>query len=162
MALRSPAPRTPTGVGAALVFPVLVMTLTFSRFLSAVILTSRQSGDLPAVMWQLIASVGGPPTTLVRDGEPAIAQNGSPSVPVAWFAGTLASVMVIAPHAPVTGQRTRARLPRGYDVRVDGNDQSSDSRASGRLIDVTVTPTHVRVLCEEGWSRSILAAGTWI
>jgi hypothetical protein len=53
MDLWFPEPRIPTDVGAALVFPLLVMTLSFSRFLSAVMLPSWQSGDLLSGMWQL-------------------------------------------------------------------------------------------------------------
>lgn len=97
MDLWFPEPRIPTGMGNVLVFPVLVMTLTFSRFLTAVMLPSRQSGDLLAGMWQLIAAVGAVPKTLIWDREAAIAPKGKPLEPVAAFAGTLATRMVIAP-----------------------------------------------------------------
>ncbi|SMY01705.1 Transposase [Brevibacterium sp. 239c] len=97
MDLWFPEPRIPTGWGNTLMLPVLVMTLTFSRFLSAVMLPSRQSGDLLAGMWQLIESVGATPKTLIWDREAAIAPKGKPLDPVAAFAGTLATRMVIAP-----------------------------------------------------------------
>ena len=48
MDLWFPEPRIPVGFGQAAMLPVLVMTLTFSRFLSAVMLPSRQAGDLLA------------------------------------------------------------------------------------------------------------------
>ncbi len=35
--------------------PMVMITLTFSRFLTAVMLPSRQAGDLLAGIWQLIA-----------------------------------------------------------------------------------------------------------
>ena len=38
--------------------PVLVMTLTYSKVLSAVMIPPRQAGEILACMWQLIASVG--------------------------------------------------------------------------------------------------------
>lgn len=76
MDLWFPEPRIPTGMGNALMLPVLVMTLTFSRFLSAVMLPSRQSGDLLAGMWQLISTVGATPKTLIWDREAAIAPKG--------------------------------------------------------------------------------------
>ncbi|WP_198393353.1 hypothetical protein [Brevibacterium yomogidense] len=60
-------------------------------------LPSRQSGDLLAGMWQLISSVGGVPKTLVRDREGAIAPKDKPLYPVAGFAGTPATGLVIAP-----------------------------------------------------------------
>lgn len=97
MDLWFPEPRIPTGMGNALMLPVLVMTLTFSRFLSAVMLPSRQSGDLLAGMWQLISGVGATPKTLVWDREAAIAPKGKPLDPVVAFAGTMATRMVIAP-----------------------------------------------------------------
>ena len=49
MDLWFPEPRIPVGFGQAAMLPVLVMTLTYSRFLSAVMLPSRQAGDLLAV-----------------------------------------------------------------------------------------------------------------
>lgn len=97
MDLWFPEPRIPTGTGSALVFPVLVMTLTYSRFLSALMVPSRRSGDLLAGMWQLIDSIGAVPKTLVWDREAAIAPKGKPLAPVAGFAGALATKMVIAP-----------------------------------------------------------------
>lgn len=97
MDLWFPEPRIPTGTGAALVFPVLVMTLTFSRYLAAIMLPSRQSGDLLDGMWQLIHGVGAVPKTLVWDREAAIAPKGKPLARVVGFAGTLATRMVIAP-----------------------------------------------------------------
>lgn len=97
MDLWFPQTRVPTGASTALVFPVLVTTLTFSRFLSAVMLPSRRSGDLLAGMWHLIHGVGAVPKTLVWDREAAIAPKGKPLSPVAGFAGTLATRMVIAP-----------------------------------------------------------------
>src|SRR5699024_168838 len=78
--------------------PVLVMTLTFSRWLAAVMLPSRQSGDLLAGMWQLISQVGAVSKSLVWDREAAIAPQGKSLPPVQGFAGTVATKMVIAPR----------------------------------------------------------------
>lgn len=68
MDLWFPEPRIPVGFGQAAMLPVLVMTLTFSKFLAAVMLPSRQGGDLTAGMWQLIAQVGKVSKTLVVGG----------------------------------------------------------------------------------------------
>ncbi len=46
MDLWFPEPRIPVGFGQAGMLPVLVMTLTFSKFLSAVMLPSRQAGGI--------------------------------------------------------------------------------------------------------------------
>jgi hypothetical protein len=69
--------------------PVLVMTLTYSRFITAVMLPSRQAGDLLAGMWQLVAQVGAVSRSLVWDRESAIAKGGRPTASAAMFAGTL-------------------------------------------------------------------------
>jgi hypothetical protein len=71
-----PEPRTPAGHGQNLMLPVLVMTLGFSRFLTATMLPSRQAGDLLADMWQLINALGKVPKTLIWDRESAIGGKG--------------------------------------------------------------------------------------
>ncbi|WP_326491042.1 IS21 family transposase [Agromyces marinus] len=97
MDLWFPEPRIPVGFGQAAMLPVLVMTLTFSRFLSAVMLPSRQAGDLLAGMWQLISQVGAVSKTLVWDRESAIGGKGKVTAAAASFAGTLATRVVLAP-----------------------------------------------------------------
>jgi len=92
-----PAPRIPVGAGQERVLPVLVMTLAFSRYLSAVMIPSRQAGDILAGMWQLISGVGRVTRTLVWDRESAIGGTGKVSVPAAAFAGTLATRIRLAP-----------------------------------------------------------------
>lgn len=97
MDLWFPAPRIPVGFGQAAMLPVLVMTLTYSRFLSALMLPSRQGGDLLAGMWQLISQVGAVSKTLVWDREAAIGGKGVVTAAAAAFAGTLATRVVLAP-----------------------------------------------------------------
>jgi hypothetical protein len=53
-----PEPRIPVGYGQNAMLSVLVITLGFSRFLTAMMLPSRQAGDLLARMWQLIVGLG--------------------------------------------------------------------------------------------------------
>ncbi|MEV4415443.1 IS21 family transposase [Catellatospora sp. NPDC049609] len=78
--------------------PVLVMTLGFSRFMTAVMIPSRQAGDILSGMWQLISQVGRVPKTLVWDRESAIGGTGRVSAPAAAFAGTLATQIRLAPR----------------------------------------------------------------
>jgi transposase len=92
-----PEPRIPVGHGQNLMLPVLVMTLGFSRFLTATMLPSRQAGDLLAGMWQLINALGKVPKTLIWDRESAIGGKGVVTVPAASFAGTLATRIQLAP-----------------------------------------------------------------
>jgi transposase len=92
-----PEPKIPAGHGQSLMLPVLVMTLTFSKVLSAVMIPSRQAGDILAGMWQLIAGIGAVSKTLVWDREAAIGGTGKVTAPAASFAGTLATRIVLAP-----------------------------------------------------------------
>jgi transposase len=97
-----PAPPIPVtagqqGVAQQRVLPVLVMTLAFSRFLTATMIPSRQAGDILAGMWTLINRIGRVTKTLVWDRESAIGGTGRVSAPAAAFAGTLATRIRLAP-----------------------------------------------------------------
>jgi transposase len=92
-----PEPRVPVAPGQARVLPVLVMTLGFSRFLTATMIPSRRAGDILSGMWQLIRGIGRVPKRLVWDREAAIGGSGRVTAPAAAFAGTLATKIVLAP-----------------------------------------------------------------
>jgi transposase len=92
-----PVTAGPGGAGQERVLPVLVMTLGFSRFLTATMIPSRQAGDILAGMWTLISQVGRVTKTLVWDRESAIGGTGRVSAPAAAFAGTLATRIRLAP-----------------------------------------------------------------
>jgi transposase len=92
-----PQPRIPVAAGQDRVLPVLVMTLGFSRFLTATMIPSRQAGDILSGMWQLINRIGRVTKTLVWDRESAIGGTGRVSGPAAAFAGTLATKILLAP-----------------------------------------------------------------
>lgn len=93
-------PEMPIPVGGASedrILPVLVMSLGYSRFISAVMIPSRQAGDILSGMWVLISKLGRVPKTLVWDRESAIGGTGKVTVPAAAFAGTLAARILLAP-----------------------------------------------------------------
>ena len=92
-----PAVKIPVGPGQDRVLPVLVMALGFSRSIAAVMIPSRQAGDILSGMWQLINGWGRCPKTLVWDREAAIGGTGRVSAPAAAFAGTLATRILLAP-----------------------------------------------------------------
>ncbi len=92
-----PEPRIPVAVGQQRVLPVLVMTLAFSRFMTATMIPSRQAGDILSGMWALIGGVGRVTRTLLWDRESAIGGTGRVSTPAAAFAGTLATQIKLAP-----------------------------------------------------------------
>lgn len=92
-----PETKVPVGSGQRRVLPVLVMTCGFSRFLSAVMIPSRQAGDILSGMWSLIHGIGRVPKTLVWDREASIGGTGKVTAPAAAFAGTLAARIRLAP-----------------------------------------------------------------
>ncbi len=86
-----PAPRIPVP-GGEQVFPVLVMVTAFSRFITAVMLPTRQTPDLLAGMWLLLSQqLGSVPRRLVWDNEAGIGRGGKPAEGVTEFLGTLAT-----------------------------------------------------------------------
>jgi transposase len=92
-----PETKVQVGSGQERVLPVLVMTLGFSRFMTAVMIPSRQGGDILSGMWQLISGIGRVPKRLVWDREAAIGGSGKLTAPAAAFAGTLATKIRLAP-----------------------------------------------------------------
>lgn len=92
-----PGTRVRVGDGQERVLPVLVMVSGFSRRIEALMLPSRQGGDLTAGMWELLTRFGGCPKTLLWDREAAIGGTGKPTVVAAAFAGTLATRIRLAP-----------------------------------------------------------------
>lgn len=92
-----PETRIPVSPGQERILPVLVMTLGYSRFMTAVMLPSRLGGDLLSGMWSLISQLGRVPKTLVWDRESAIGGTGRVTAPAASFAGTLATRIRLAP-----------------------------------------------------------------
>lgn len=92
-----PEPRVPVAAGQERVLPVLVMTLGFSRFMTAAMIPSRQAGDILSGMWQLISGIGRVSKTLAWDRESAIGGTGRVSASAAAFAGTLATKILLAP-----------------------------------------------------------------
>ena len=92
-----PEPRIPVAAGQERILPVLVMTLGFSRYLTAAMIPSRQGGDILSGMWSLINAIGRVTKTLVWDRESAIGGTGRVTAPAAAFAGTLATRIQLAP-----------------------------------------------------------------
>ncbi|MCW8382371.1 IS21 family transposase [Streptomyces justiciae] len=92
-----PETRIPVAAGQDRILPVLVMTLGFSRYLSATMIPSRQGGDIMSGMWSLISAIGRVTKTLVWDRESAIGGTGRVTAPAAAFAGTLATKIKLAP-----------------------------------------------------------------
>lgn len=96
-----PATPVPLGHGQVAVgaraLPVLTMTMTHSRYLSAVAIPTRQAGDLLAGMWAIIAGRGAVTKTLVWDLESAIGKGRRVSAPAAAFAGTLGATIRLTP-----------------------------------------------------------------
>ncbi len=96
-----PAKVIPDGAGALIAPPVLTMVAAYSRFVMAVMLPPRVSGDLLAGMWQLLVGLGAVPKTLLWDNEAGIGQHKRLTLPARTFAGTLGTrIYQTAPRDP--------------------------------------------------------------
>lgn len=88
-----PPADVPLGFGQVSRPPVLVMVCGYSRWLSAVMIPSRQGPDLLTGQWQLICRLGAAPKALVWDNESAVGSwhGGRPQLTEAMnaFRGTL-------------------------------------------------------------------------
>lgn len=141
-----PEPKIPVAAAQERVLPVLVMTLGFSRFMTATMIPTRQAGDILSGMWTLIAGIGRVTRTLVWDRESAIGGTGRVSAPAAAFAGTLATQIKLAPprDPEYKGMVERANqfletsfLPgRRFTSPADFNEQLADwlRRANTRTV----------------------------
>ena len=83
--------------GTRTLLPVLVMTCGYSRFMLARMLPTRKTPDLVLGSWELLNQLGAVPRRLIWDNEPGIGRRRSVTEPVAVFAGTLATTMVLLP-----------------------------------------------------------------
>jgi len=83
--------------------PVLTMVAAYSGFIMALLLPSRQAGDLVAGMWRLLAGLGGVPKMLVWDNESGIGAHRRLTLAARSFAGTLGTrIYQAAPRDPET------------------------------------------------------------
>lgn len=112
----------PDGAGTMIAPPVLTMVAAYSRFVMAVMLPSRVSGDLLAGMWQLLAGLGAVPKTLVWDNESGIGQHKRLTLPARTFAGTLGTRIY----------QTAARDPEAKGVVERANQYLQTSFMPGR------------------------------
>ena len=102
--------------------PVLTMASGYSRWLSAVLVPSRQAEDLFAGWWQLISALGAVPRALVWDGEGAVGRwrAGKPELTgdCQAFRGTLGVKVVICrpgdPEAKGLLERAHDYLERSF------------------------------------------------
>ena len=99
-----PGQLVPDHAGVLRSFPVLVMVAAYSRFIAAVMIPSRVTGDLLAGMWLLVAQhIGGVPRSLLWDNESGIGQRGRLAEGVAGFCGVLGTRLVqTKPYDPET------------------------------------------------------------
>ncbi|WP_144837317.1 IS21 family transposase [Kocuria rosea] len=97
-----PPARIPLGGAQQGSPPVLVMVCSSSRFVTAVMIPSRTTGDLLAGMWHLVVEqIQGVPRRWVWDNESGIGRGCRPAEGVAAFMGTMAATLVqLKPYDP--------------------------------------------------------------
>lgn len=89
-----PATAVPTPTGP-MVFPVLVMVASNSRFLGGRMIPSRTTSDLLAGMWSILSEqIHAVPRRLIWDNEAGIGRRNHLAAGVAGFCGTLATRLV--------------------------------------------------------------------
>jgi hypothetical protein len=123
------------------------MVASFSRFITALMIPSRQTADLLAGMWSLLSGqLGAVPRRLVWDNEAGIGRRGHLATGVAAFTGTLATRIVqLKPFDPeskgiverVNGYLETSFLPgRVFESPQDFNAQLSQwlTRANTRKV----------------------------
>lgn len=89
-----PGQLVPDHAGVLRSFPVLVMVAAHSRFIAAVMIPSRVTGDLLAGMWHLLQGIGAVPRTLLWDNESGIGQRGRLAEGVTGFCGVLGTRLI--------------------------------------------------------------------
>ena len=70
------------------------MVAAYSRFIAAMMIPSRVTGDLLAGMWHLLQGIGAVPRTLLWDNESGIGQRGRLADGVAGFCGVLGTRLI--------------------------------------------------------------------
>jgi transposase len=130
--------------------PVLTMVTGYSRWLSAVLVPSRQAEDLFAGWWQLIVALGAVPRVLVWDGEGAIGRwrSGKPELTgdCQAFRGTLGTRVIVCkpadPEAKGLVERFHDYLERSF---LPGRDFAGPADFNARMQQwVAVANTRVR------------------
>lgn len=111
------------GDGQTRAFPVLVMVSGYSRRIEAMMIPSRQGGDLTAGMWELLRRFEGCARELLWDRESAIGGTGKPTILAATFVGTLSTGLRIA----------RAKDPETKGVVERANEYLETSFLPGRI-----------------------------
>ena len=91
-----PPKKIPLEDGTRTLLPVLVITAAHSRFMVGRMIPTRKTPDLLLGTWELLDQLGRVPRRLIWDNEPGIGR-GKLTEPVAVFAGTLATKVVLLP-----------------------------------------------------------------
>lgn len=87
-----PEPKIPLGDGTTSMLPVLVMVASFSKFITALMIPSRTTGDLLSGMWSLLSTqLGSVPRRLIWDNETGIGRRNKLASGVGEFCGAMAT-----------------------------------------------------------------------
>jgi len=142
-------PRTAI-TATGLIHPVLTLIACWSRFLLAVMIPTRQCGDILAGMNLLLGRLGGLPQRILWDNESGIVHNHQLIAQASVWAGTMgASIKLAKPYDPETKGRverangylgTSFEPAREFDTIADFNSQLDEwleVKANQRLVRAT-------------------------
>lgn len=144
-----PPRKIPLEDGSIKLLPVLVITATYSRFVTGRMIPTRKTEDLLLGSWELIQQLGRVPRRLIWDNEPGIGRGQRRAEGVASFMGTLATKLVLLPPRDPESKGVVERrngwfetsfMPgRAFTSPADFNAQFSDwlSRANARVVRTT-------------------------
>jgi transposase len=110
-----PPTTVPVGFGqtrSPMQLPVLTMVCGYSRWLSAILISTRRTEDLFAGWWRLIHGLGAVPRTLVWDGEGAIGR---------WRSGKVELTADCQAFRGVLGAKVVVLKPDNRNIRASSN-----------------------------------------
>jgi transposase len=121
--------------GSRALLPVLVMTCGHSRFTLARMIPTRKTPDLLLGTWSLLKQLGRVPRRLLWDNEPGIGRRNL-TEPVAVFAGTLATKVVLLPPRDPESKGIVERRNRFFETSfMPGRSFTSPGDFNGQFTD---------------------------
>ena len=146
--------------GSRTLLPVLVMTCAYSRYTLGRMIPTRKTPDLLLGTWALLEQLGRVPRRLIWDNEPGIGR-GRLTEPVAVFAGTLATKVVLLPPRDPESKGLVERRNRYFETSfMPGRHFESPADFNAQFTDWLTTANARTVRTTKARPVDLLAADT--